>query len=270
VFALDGEPLRAFRWRKIAMVFQGAMNALNPVLTVRSQLEDVLDAHRPGMSKKERRDRCGELLELVGVDRRRLGAYPHELSGGMRQRVTIAMALALEPPVMIMDEPTTALDVVVQRDILAEISRLRSELGFSVLFITHDLSLLLEISDRIAIMYAGRIVEQAGARRLLEQPLHPYSVGLLNSFPSITGERREMHGIPGRPPDLSQQIPGCAFAPRCPYRRPVCDELLPPLARHDGGLAACHAHDPATYGAPTPDALLHGEFEPVSIVDEVL
>jgi oligopeptide/dipeptide ABC transporter ATP-binding protein len=270
VFALGGEELRRFRWKRIAMVFQGAMNALNPVITVRSQLEDVLDAHEPGLSKQERRRRCGELLELVGVDRGRLRSYPHELSGGMRQRVTIAMALALRPPVMIMDEPTTALDVVVQRDILDEITRLRAELGFTVLFITHDLSLLLEISDRIAIMYAGRIVEQASAGELLERPRHPYSVGLLSSFPSITGQRREMHGIPGRPPDLGEPIPGCPFASRCPYRRPVCDEALPPLVDHDGALAACHAHDPSVYGAPTPDALLRGEFHPVTEAEAVI
>jgi peptide/nickel transport system ATP-binding protein len=170
---------------------------------------------------------------------------------------------------MIMDEPTTALDVVVQRDILNEITRLRTELGFSVLFITHDLSLLLEISDRIAIMYAGRIVEQASARELLERPRHPYSVGLLSSFPSIAGPRREMHGIPGHPPDLSEPIPGCPFAPRCPYRRPVCDELLPPLVPRDDALVACHAHDPAAYAAPVPDALLRGEFHPVAEAEVV-
>jgi peptide/nickel transport system ATP-binding protein len=269
VFSLEGEELRRFRWKRIAMVFQGAMNALNPVLTVRSQLEDVLEAHDPGLSKQGRRLRSGELLELVGVDRGRLRAYPHELSGGMRQRVTIAMALALRPPVMIMDEPTTALDVVVQRDILAEIARLRAELGFSVLFITHDLSLLLEISDRIAIMYAGRIVEQATAGELLTQPRHPYSVGLLSSFPSITGPRRDLHGIPGHPPDLAEPIPGCPFAPRCPFHRPVCDTVPPSLVPHDGVLAACHAHDPSTYGAETPDALLRGEFHPVASAEVV-
>ncbi|HEV8559315.1 MAG TPA: ABC transporter ATP-binding protein [Actinophytocola sp.] len=269
VFGLGGEELRRFRWKRVAMVFQGAMNALNPVISVRSQLEDVLDAHEPGLSKQERRRRCAELLELVGVDRRRLTSYPHELSGGMRQRVTIAMALALRPPVMIMDEPTTALDVVVQRDILNEITRLRTELGFAVLFITHDLSLLLEISDRIAIMYAGRIVEQASARELLERPRHPYSVGLLSSFPSIAGPRREMHGIPGHPPDLGEPIAGCPFAPRCPYRRPVCDELLPPLTPRDAALVACHAHEPSTYGVPAPDALLRGEFHPVAEAEVV-
>jgi oligopeptide/dipeptide ABC transporter ATP-binding protein len=202
------------------------------------------------------------------VDQRRLRAFPHELSGGMRQRVTIAMALALRPAVLVMDEPTTALDVVVQRDILAEIGRLRAELGFAVLFITHDLSLLLEISDRIAIMYAGRIVEQAAAGELLALPRHPYSAGLLSSFPSITGPRQDMHGIPGRPPDLSEPIVGCAFAPRCPYAKPVCAELRPVLVSSGDGLVACHAHHPDVYG-PTPDALRRGEFRPVASAEEV-
>jgi peptide/nickel transport system ATP-binding protein len=165
------------------------MNSLNPVLRIAEQLDDVFSAHRPEMGKAERRRRCGELLELVGVDRGRLRAYPHELSGGMRQRVMIAMALALDPQVLIMDEPTTALDVVVQREILREITRLRAELGFAVVFITHDLPLLLEISDRIAVMRAGLIVELDDALTLYTRPRHPYTRRLLSSFPSLTGQR---------------------------------------------------------------------------------
>jgi peptide/nickel transport system ATP-binding protein len=197
--SLAGEDLRAFRWDKIAMVFQGAMNSLNPVLRIAEQLEDVFATHRPEMARAERRRRCGELLERVGVDRNRLRAYPHELSGGMRQRVMIAMALALEPQVLIMDEPTTALDVVVQREILREITRLRSELGFAVVFITHDLPLLLEISDRIAVMRAGLIVEADDAMTLYTQAKHPYTRRLLSSFPSLTGERGGFvrNGVPG-------------------------------------------------------------------------
>ena len=187
--AIHGEDLRQFRWDKVAMVFQGAMNSLNPVINVQAQLEDVFSTHRPEMKKAERRRRAGELLERVGVDRARLKAFPHELSGGMRQRVMIAMALALEPQVLIMDEPTTALDVVVQREILDEITRLRDELGFAVVFITHDLPLLLEISDRIAVMKEGRIVELADARTLYTRPQHEYTRTLLSSFPSLTGER---------------------------------------------------------------------------------
>ncbi|WP_436519916.1 ABC transporter ATP-binding protein [Actinoplanes sp. HUAS TT8] len=187
--ALDAEELRANRWEKISMVFQGAMNSLNPVISIRDQFEDVFTTHRPEMSKKARRARCAELLERVGVDPRRLSSYPHELSGGMRQRVMIAMAMALEPQVMIMDEPTTALDVVVQREILREITRLRDELGFAVIFITHDLPLLLEISDRIAVMRSGEIVELGDAAELYTNPKHEYTKQLLASFPSLTGDR---------------------------------------------------------------------------------
>ncbi|WIM99105.1 ABC transporter ATP-binding protein [Actinoplanes oblitus] len=186
---LHAEELRANRWEKISMVFQGAMNSLNPVISIRDQFEDVFTTHRPRMGRKERRERCAELLERVGVDRGRLTSYPHELSGGMRQRVIIAMAMALEPEVMIMDEPTTALDVVVQREILREITRLRDELGFAVIFITHDLPLLLEISDRIAVMRSGEIVELDDAAELYTNPKHDYTKQLLASFPSLTGDR---------------------------------------------------------------------------------
>ena len=186
---LTGEDLRAFRWAKISMVFQGAMNSLNPVINIQAQMEDIFTTHRPEMGRKERRVLCGDLLERLGVDRSRLRSFPHELSGGMRQRVMIAMAMALGPQVMIMDEPTTALDVVVQREILREITRLREELGFAVIFITHDLPLLLEISDRIAVMKAGEIVELGNAVDLYTNPKHDYTKRLLASFPSLTGER---------------------------------------------------------------------------------
>jgi peptide/nickel transport system ATP-binding protein len=186
---LGAEELRAARWDRISMVFQGAMNSLNPVISIRDQFEDIFLTHRPRMSRGERRQRCGDLLERVGVDRTRLRSYPHELSGGMRQRVMIAMAMALEPPIMIMDEPTTALDVVVQRDILREISRLRDELGFAVILITHDLPLLLEISDRIAVMRHGEIVELGDAAQIYTTPRHQYTRRLLASFPSLTGSR---------------------------------------------------------------------------------
>jgi peptide/nickel transport system ATP-binding protein len=187
--ALAGEDLRAFRWAKISMVFQGAMNSLNPVINIQAQMEDIFTTHRSEMGRKERRRLCGDLLERVGVDRSRLRSFPHELSGGMRQRVMIAMAMALGPQVMIMDEPTTALDVVVQREILREITRLREELGFAVIFITHDLPLLLEISDRIAVMKDGEIVELGDAVELYTNPKHDYTKRLLASFPSLTGDR---------------------------------------------------------------------------------
>ena len=189
IVALDGDGLRAFRWDKISMVFQGAMNSLNPVISVKAQIFDIFETHRPGMSKKDKQARAEELLTLVGVDPSRLTSFPHELSGGMRQRMMIAMALALDPQVMIMDEPTTALDVVVQRGIIREIMRLRERLGFAVIFITHDLPMLIEISDRIAVMLQGQIVEEGTAEEIYRTPQHEYTQRLLSSFPSLTGER---------------------------------------------------------------------------------
>ncbi|MGW6130709.1 ABC transporter ATP-binding protein [Cellulomonas sp. NPDC055163] len=186
---LDAEGMRRFRWDKVSMVFQGAMNALNPVATIGSQLEDVFEVHRPSMPRAQRRAAVDELLEIVRVGRQRRRSFPHELSGGMRQRVMIAMALALRPQLMVMDEPTTALDVLVQREILRQISELRHEFGFTVVFITHDLPLLLEISDRIAVMRAGEIVELDTAENIWTSPRDAYTRTLLSSFPRLTGER---------------------------------------------------------------------------------
>ncbi|UNK70094.1 ABC transporter ATP-binding protein [Microbacterium sp. H1-D42] len=196
VVSLGPEQLRAFRWDKVSMVFQGAMNSLNPVISVKAQIYDIFDTHRPGTSRAEKKRRAEELLTLVGVDPNRLTSFPHELSGGMRQRMMIAMALALDPQVMIMDEPTTALDVVVQRDIIREIMRLREKLGFAVIFITHDLPMLIEISDRIAVMLQGQIVEQGTAEQIYRTPQHEYTKKLLSSFPSLRGERGDFvrHG----------------------------------------------------------------------------
>ena len=230
------DELRRLRWREIAIVFQSAMNALNPVLNVRDQLLDVIRAHLK-MPRDEAREKAGSLLDLVGIPRSRLRSYPHELSGGMRQRVMIAMALATDPEIIIMDEPTTALDVVVQRDILAQIVELKDRLGFSILFITHDLSLLLELADRIAVMYAGQFVEIATSDEIHREAAHPYTKGLLNSFPSLRGPRRELAGIPGSPPDLRNPAPGCPFIPRCGYARPACSDvdmqLLPVATSRD-------------------------------------
>jgi peptide/nickel transport system ATP-binding protein len=245
--ALRESELRALRWNDLAIVFQSAMNALNPVMTVGAQIDDVLRAHRPGMGAAQRTARARELLALVGIASDRLGSYPHELSGGMRQRATIAIALALQPELIILDEPTTALDVVVQRDILTELLRLCERLRFSVIFITHDLSLLLEIADRVAIMYAGRIVEETSARELHRQPRHPYSYGMLHAFPTLTGPRRAMLGIPGSPPDLRRPPAGCGFAERCPLVFEPCAGVLPPLrplAAAPAQQVACHRYDP--------------------------
>jgi oligopeptide/dipeptide ABC transporter ATP-binding protein len=216
--------LRSLRWREIAIVFQSAMNALNPVLRVRDQLLDALDAH-VHLTHDERHERIGKLIELVGIPRARLSSYPHELSGGMRQRVMIAMALAVDPEVVIMDEPTTGLDVVVQREILGEIFRLKDELGFSVLFITHDLSLLLEIADRVVIMYAGQLVEVGATEQIRTSSAHPYTRGLLTSFPRLRGPRRALAGIPGSPPDLRGALKGCPFIPRCAFASDACAEV---------------------------------------------
>lgn len=229
VLELSMNQLRAFRWQELAIVFQSAMNALNPVLRLERQIMDVLETHSPAMGRVERRQRALELLRLVGITADRLRSFPHELSGGMRQRAIIAIALALNPEIIIMDEPTTALDVVVQRDILVELMALREQLNFAVIFITHDLSLLLEIADRVAIMYAGRIVETASCLELYQQPRHPYTYGLLHSFPSLHGPQRRMTGIPGSPPDLRNIPSGCAFHPRCSFAFGTCRTVLPLL-----------------------------------------
>jgi peptide/nickel transport system ATP-binding protein len=214
--SLSHEELRRFRWRHVSLVFQSAMDVLNPVMRVGDQFVDMLKAHER-VRKSEALSRAADLFELVGIDRERIRSYPHQLSGGMRQRVVIAMALALRPELIVLDEPTTALDVVVQREILQELEQLKAELGFAVLFITHDLSLLVEFSDRISIMYAGEIVETASAEALFHDPKHPYTVGLMGSFPPLTGPLERIAGIPGSPPNLAQPPPGCRFNPRCPH-----------------------------------------------------
>jgi peptide/nickel transport system ATP-binding protein len=276
LMALDGESLRGYRWSKVSMVFQSAMNALNPVASLARQFDDIFEAHRPGMDREARRKRARELLEMVGIDPERIRGFAHELSGGMRQRVMIAMALALEPEVVIMDEPTTALDVVVQREILDEIERLREELGFAVIFITHDLSLLLEISDRLAVMYAGEIIEYAPSETVGSSPAHPYTLGLLRSFPDIRGARRDLHGVPGSPPDLRDDFGGCPFCPRCEYAFAPCPGTRPallPIAARQGGAAwegwrvACHLHNPG-YRPDGPPAELSGTVSMDSAGDE--
>jgi peptide/nickel transport system ATP-binding protein len=241
ILDMSDEQLGAFRWRDVSMVFQSAMNSLNPVMTIGDQIVDAILAHDQ-MPPRKARERAEELLKVVGIEAARIDSYPHQLSGGMRQRAVIAIALALNPPLMIMDEPTTALDVVVQKEIMYTISRLKEELGFSILFITHDLSLLVEISDRIAIMYAGQIVELAHARELFDDPLHPYTDGLMSSFPALTGERIKLSGIPGSPPDLVAPPMGCRFAPRCPKRFTPC-HIDPILAEaKPDHWVACHLY----------------------------
>jgi peptide/nickel transport system ATP-binding protein len=250
ILGLTPQQLRRFRWNEFSIVFQSAMNALNPVLTVGTQIMDVLKTHRPDMGPDQRQRRAIELLNLVGIASDRLKSYPHELSGGMRQRAVIAIALALNPELIVMDEPTTALDVVVQREILELISSLCKDFSMALIFITHDLSLLLELADKVAIMYAGKMVEKASSKDLYLHPRHPYSYGLLNSFPNLHGPRRNMGGIPGSPPDLRAVPAGCAFNPRCPMAfgpcrsvPPVLKPALPGAAGENAQLVSCHLYD---------------------------
>ena len=230
VLALSPGKLRAARWTGASIVFQGALHALNPVQKIGVQIEEAIRVH--GMAtEKEAAVRAGALLEQVGLPPRRIEDYPHELSGGQKQRVMIAMALACSPSLIIADEPTTALDVMVQAQVLQLLRSLQNDLGLAMLFITHDLSVLVEVSDRLAVMYAGKIVEEGKANAVFEAPQHPYTEALAAAFPAI-GDTRFRHkpsGLGGDPPD-PQQIPsGCPFHPRCARRIDVCDRLVPEL-----------------------------------------
>jgi oligopeptide/dipeptide ABC transporter ATP-binding protein len=252
LFGIDLVPkseraLQRYRWREISMVFQGAMNAFNPVRRVRDQIAEPIRV-RLDQSDKAATKRAVELLDLVGIPHRRADAYPHELSGGMRQRAMIAMALACDPAIVIGDEPTTALDVMVQAQILQLLEQLRTDLGLSMLLITHDLSVIAETCDRVLIMYAGKVAEEGPVRRVFTAPRHPYTQKLLGAFPNIRADRRTLEVIHGQPPDLSNPPPGCRFAPRCPYAMPICTEVVPPEVRFDDGVrVACHLY-------PTPGA----------------
>ncbi|MGR5064111.1 ABC transporter ATP-binding protein [Photobacterium sp. DNB22_13_2] len=213
--------MSAFRWSEISMVFQSAMNALNPVLTLEEQFCDVIMRHT-AMTRQQAVRRAEGLLEIVDIHPSRLRDFPHQFSGGMRQRLVIAIALALNPKMIIMDEPTTALDVVVQREILQKIYALKEEFGFSILFITHDLSLMVEFSDRIGIMYSGELVEVAPSKQILEDPFHPYTEGLGSSFPPLTGPKPRLKGIPGNPLNLLEVPTGCRFQARCNKAHDAC------------------------------------------------
>jgi peptide/nickel transport system ATP-binding protein len=230
---------KKIRWKGISMIFQGAMNALNPVYTVGDQLAEVLVLHR-NYTKKEALAEAAKLLQMVGIDPRRLKSYPFELSGGMKQRVGIAMALALNPPLVIADEPTTALDVVVQAQIMNLLKKLKRELGTSIILISHDLSLIAELADKTAIMYAGKIVEYGLSDYVYKTPKHPYTQGLLGSIPRLRGEIRDLTWIPGIPPDLIKPPPGCRFHPRCKYAMEKCKKQEPPIIEIEKGhYVAC-------------------------------
>jgi peptide/nickel transport system ATP-binding protein len=235
---LGREELRNARWRDYSVVMQSAMNALNPMKSIGAQFKDTLEAHEQ-LSADQIRQRSAEVMDLVGIDAVHLGSYPHQLSGGMRQRAMIAMALLFTPQLVMMDEPTSALDVVAQRSLMNKIKDLQSRLGFAVIFVTHDMALLRRYADRVLVMYAGQVVEAAPTEAIFERPLHPYSKGLMAAFPSVTGPRREVTGIPGSPPDLAAPPTGCRFNPRCPDVMPRCLADDPALLRVDEHDVRC-------------------------------
>jgi len=236
--ALSEQQLRHLRWRDFSVVMQSAMNALNPVLSLSAQMRDVCEAHT-GLSRAQITERSSEVLRLVGIDPIHLRSYPHQLSGGMRQRAMIAMALLFSPQLVVMDEPTSSLDVVAQRSLMIQIKRLQVQLGFAVVFVTHDMSLISRVSDRLGVMYAGRIVELGRTRTVFDRPLHPYTRGLLDAFPSIEVSRRHLIGIPGSPPNLGHLPPGCRFRPRCPMALEACSVSDPPPEEIGGTTVRC-------------------------------
>ncbi|MCG9560726.1 ABC transporter ATP-binding protein [Vibrio chagasii] len=240
VLKMNHKQLRDFRWNDVSIVFQSAMNSLNPVITIGEQLTDVILAHKK-IPYKQAHDRAVELLGTVGIHGDRMSSFPHQLSGGMRQRVVIAIALALEPKLIIMDEPTTALDVVVEREILNELYELKSKFGFSILFISHDLSLMGEIADRIGVMYAGNLIELGDAKTVFSEPKHPYTKGLISSFPTIHGPKERLYGIPGNPVNLLDTPQGCNFQERCGECISMCIKSEPRLgAIATGHHVSCH------------------------------
>ena len=242
VLEMTSGKLRRYRWKEVSMIFQASMNSLNPVIRVEEQLIDTMLDH--GYDEKEADRRVNVYLNMAGLDPKVRRSFPHELSGGMKQRVVIAMALCCEPKFLIADEPTTALDVVVQRQILDQLKELSRKLGLSVLFITHDISVIAGLADRLAVMYAGKIVEVGTVTEVFKTPLHPYTAALMSSFPSLTGEKKKLRGIPGAPPDLRKSVTECPFAPRCPRVFDKCHTGEPPLIKSaDGHMAACYLID---------------------------
>ncbi|MGQ4913167.1 MAG: ABC transporter ATP-binding protein [Candidatus Asgardarchaeia archaeon] len=237
---VDEERMRQIRWKYISMIFQGAMNALNPVFTVGEQIAEAILLHED-VTEEEAMDRAAKLFEKVGLDPDRVNNYPHEFSGGMRQRAMIAMALACNPELVIADEPTTALDVSIQVQVLDLLRSLKQELGLSMILITHDMSVIAETVDKVAIMYAGKIVELGDVVTIFKHPLHPYSFGLINAIPSIEKARdKKLVSIPGYPPNLIDPPSGCRFHPRCPYAKPICKEKEPEPRIVNDHVVACH------------------------------
>ncbi len=226
---LSDEEMRKHRWADISMVFQGAMNAWNPVYKVGDQIMEALEQHFPNMTETEGRARIAELFELVGLTPAMMDRYPHEFSGGMRQRAIIAMALSCNPKVIIADEPTTALDVIVQDQILKELKKIQIDLGMSIIYISHDVAVIAEVSDRIGVMYAGKLVELGPTDEVFPRPRHPYTYLLLASTPSVKGPRRKLAPLKGEPPNLLDPPGGCRFHPRCPFATEICAKDEPPI-----------------------------------------
>ena len=248
LLGLDGRALRSFRWTRLSLVFQGAMNALNPVRTVGDQIAEAIRLHAPTTSKQQAAKRAGELLERVGIPRQRAREYPHTYSGGMRQRAMIALALACDPDVIVADEPTTALDVMVQAQILELLGGIAREFGMGIILVTHDLGVVAQVCDRVVVMYGGVVAEENTAATLYAEPQHPYTQQLLTSFPDVAHPDRPLRGIPGSPPRLDAMPAGCRFAPRCPYAFDRCRTERPPEYIAAGGRASCFLHDPAEAG----------------------
>lgn len=232
--------IRQYRWRNIAIIFQAAMNSLNPILTVESQILEAIQVHMQHLSRSEMLQRVDELFELIGLEPQFKKQYPHQYSGGMRQRAVIAMALSCEPDVIIADEPTTALDVIVQDALLKEMRAIQEKLNMSMIYISHDISVIAEISDHVGVMYAGRIAELASTENIFHNSLHPYTMALMSAFPSIMGEKTELVTLPGEPPDLFNPPSGCRFHPRCPFATEVCRREVPEFKEYaKGHYVAC-------------------------------
>ncbi len=248
---LDKEQMRKRRWTDVSMVFQGAMNSWNPVYTVGQQIREAMDIHwDPTPSAQEARDKTEELFNLVGIDPEMIDRYPHEFSGGMKQRAVIAMALSCDPKLIIADEPTTALDVIVQEQILVELKKIQRDLGMSIIYISHDIAVIAEITDRMGVMYAGKLVELGPTGDIFARPRHPYTWLILSSTPSITGPRRQLAPLEGEPPNLLDPPSGCRFHPRCPFATEVCAKDEPPLTEIEPGHSiACWNHEqvPVTF-----------------------
>ena len=246
IYGMGQEDFRQILWKEISMVFQAAMNALNPVYTVGNQIIEAIVTHEPNTTEAEARSRAEELFALVGIPKERMDHYPHEYSGGMKQRAVIAMALACKPSLIIADEPTTALDVIVQDKILREMEEIRRKANMAMIYISHDVSVIAEVSDVVAVMYAGKLVEWGTAEDVFKRPRHPYTYGLMHAYPSILGDKRELTTIGGEPPNLMDPPKGCRFHPRCPRVSSACSAREPMLSELRAGHAiACHNPMPA-------------------------